>query len=110
KPVWFTELGCAAVDKGANQPNVFGDSKSVESGRPWFSSGAPDGLMQRQFLRAHLGHWADGLSNPVSAVYGGPMLDIGRIYLWCWDARPYPAFPGDGANWSDAANHATGHW
>ena len=25
KPIWFTELGCPAVDKGANQPNVFID-------------------------------------------------------------------------------------
>jgi uncharacterized protein (TIGR02217 family) len=24
KPIWFTELGCPAVDKGSNQPNVFG--------------------------------------------------------------------------------------
>lgn len=28
KPFWFTELGCAAVDKGPNQPNVFPDPKS----------------------------------------------------------------------------------
>ncbi len=25
KPIWFTELGCPAIDKGANQPNVFID-------------------------------------------------------------------------------------
>ena len=49
----------AAVDKGANQPNVFGDPKSSEDGRPYFSNGAPDPLMQRQLLRAHLAHWAD---------------------------------------------------
>ncbi|HEY0835363.1 MAG TPA: glycoside hydrolase TIM-barrel-like domain-containing protein, partial [Azospirillum sp.] len=110
KPLWFTELGCGAVDKGANQPNVFGDAKSAESGRPHFSSGAPDALMQRQFLRAHLAHWARVANNPVSAVYGGPMLDVSRVYLWSWDARPYPAFPGDAQTWSDAANHATGHW
>ena len=110
KPLWFTELGCGAVDKGANQPNVFGDPKSAESGRPHFSSGAPDALMQRQFLRAHLAHWAQAGNNPVSAVYGAPMLDVSRIYLWTWDARPYPAFPADAGTWSDAANHATGHW
>lgn len=110
KPIWFTELGCGAVDKGANQPNVFGDAKSSESGRPHFSSGAPDALMQRQFLRAHLRHWAEPAHNPVSPLYGGPMLDPERIYLWTWDARPYPAFPAEAATWSDAANHATGHW
>ena len=31
KPIWFTELGCPAVDKGTNQPNVFHDPKSSES-------------------------------------------------------------------------------
>lgn len=110
KPVWLTELGCGAVDKGVNQPNIFGDLKSAESGRPYFSSGAPDALQQRQLLRAHLSHWAEAAANPLSAVYGGRMLDAGRIYLWAWDARPYPAFPGDAAAWSDAPNHATGHW
>ena len=110
KPIWLTELGCGAVDKGANQPNIFGDPKSAESGRPHFSSGAPDALQQRQVLRAHLGHWAEAGHNPTSAVYGGRMLDTDRIYLWTWDARPYPAFPGDAASWSDAPNHATGHW
>ena len=37
---------------------------------------------------------------------GGPA----RISLWTWDARPYPAFPALTDTWSDAANHATGHW
>ncbi|WP_423068486.1 baseplate multidomain protein megatron [Devosia sp. CN2-171] len=97
KPIWLTELGCGAVDKGANQPNVFPDGKSSEDGRPYFSSGAPDGLMQRQFLRAHLSHWK-----------GDPM--VGRISLWSWDARPYPAFPSDAENWADAVNHPAGHW
>ncbi|MDP1730725.1 MAG: glycoside hydrolase/phage tail family protein [Devosia sp.] len=110
KPVWFTELGCGAVDKGANQPNIFGDPKSAESGRPYFSSGASDALQQRQFLRAHLDHWSRPEANPLSGSYGGSMLDMERIYLWTWDARPYPAFPGDAATWRDAANHATGHW
>src|SRR6185312_16666150 len=27
KPIWFCELGCPAVEKGANQPNVFVDAK-----------------------------------------------------------------------------------
>jgi hypothetical protein len=104
KPVWFTEVGCGAVDKGANQPNVFGDAKSSEDGRPYFSTGAPDALMQRQVLRAHLDHWADPATNPEG------MVDIHNIYAWTWDARPYPAFPGRRDVWADGVNHATGHW
>jgi hypothetical protein len=116
KPIWFTELGCPAVDKGANQPNVFPDPKSSEDARPYFSNGAPDALAQRQFLRAHLGWWRPGAAgfldgqNPVSTVYGARMLDPDRIYLWTWDARPFPAFPLDSGVWADGPNYATGHW
>jgi hypothetical protein len=116
KPIWFTELGCPAVDKGANQPNVFPDPKSAENARPYFSTGAPDALAQRQFLRAHLNWWrpeADGFEearNPASDIYAGRMVDPHRLYLWTWDARPYPAFPLDLADWADGGNYAAGHW
>src|SRR5690606_38147158 len=83
KPIWLTELGCGAVDKGANQPNIFGDPKSAESGRPYFSTGMPDPLIQRQVLRAHQGFWGDGANNPAGMVH------LARIYIWTWDARPY---------------------
>lgn len=104
KPIWLTEVGCGAVDKGANQPNIFGDPKSVESGRPYFSSGAPDPLIQRQVLRAHQAHWRDGANNPPG------MVDVDRIYHWTWDARPYPAFPALTEVWADGPNHRVGHW
>ncbi|RDE10463.1 baseplate multidomain protein megatron [Pelagibacterium lacus] len=111
KPIWLTELGCGAVDKGPNGPNAFGDPKSAEHARPPFSSGAPDALVQRQTLRACHQYWRQaGAHNPVSPHYGGKMLDPDRIYLWCWDARPYPAFPGLTEIWSDGANYPTGHW
>lgn len=104
KPVWLTELGCGAVDKGANQPNIFGDDKSAESGRPYCSSGLPDPLMQRQVLRAHQAWWGDVANNPAG------MVDLERIYHWTWDARPYPAFPAQTEVWADGVNHRTGHW
>ncbi|ODU87056.1 MAG: hypothetical protein ABT14_06365 [Pelagibacterium sp. SCN 63-17] len=104
KPIWLTELGCGAVDKGANQPNIFGDDKSAEGGRPYFSSGQSDALIQRQFLRAHFRHWADATKNPPG------MVDAGRIFAWTWDARPYPAFPAQDDVWADGPNHRTGHW
>ncbi len=111
KPFWFTELGCPAVDFGANQPNVFTDPKSSESALPYCSSGRRDDAMQRQFLAAHLQYWAaSGPHNPLSDVYGGPMVEPTRIFLWAWDARPWPAFPLRADVWGDAANHETGHW
>ncbi|MDP5365996.1 MAG: glycoside hydrolase/phage tail family protein [Paracoccaceae bacterium] len=110
KPVWFTELGCPAVDKGTNQPNVFLDPKSSESFLPAYSNGQRDEVIQMQYLRAMLGYWREGENNPVSAVYGAPMLDMGRAFVWAWDARPYPFFPGNEALWGDAPNYARGHW
>ncbi|HEY8195258.1 MAG TPA: glycoside hydrolase TIM-barrel-like domain-containing protein [Hyphomicrobium sp.] len=51
KPFWFMEFGCPAVDKGANQPNVFVDPKSSESMLPYYSRGIRDDLMQARFLQ-----------------------------------------------------------
>ncbi|MEI9887050.1 MAG: glycoside hydrolase TIM-barrel-like domain-containing protein [Rhizomicrobium sp.] len=110
KPVWFTELGCPSVDKGANQPNVFVDPKSAESALPYFSNGERDDLVQRRFLEAHLAFWSDGANNPASSHYAGRMVDTANIYAWCWDARPYPFFPARADVWGDAANWRLGHW
>lgn len=107
KPVWFIELGCPAVDKGANAPNLFIDPKSAESALPPFSSGARDDLIQRRMLDAYLDYWG-GAANPISAVNGKPMIE--EIALWCWDARPHPAFPARGDVWADGAAWRRGHW
>ncbi|MEO9341119.1 glycoside hydrolase/phage tail family protein [Mesorhizobium sp. SB112] len=109
KPIWFTELGCPAIDKGPNQPNVFPDPKSVENASPYFSNGGRSDAAQKRFLNAHLDHWK-GAGNPVSPVYGGRMVDADRIYLWAWDARPVPAFPKRSDLWADGANWHCGHW
>ncbi len=103
KPLWFTEIGCPAVDKGPNRPNAFPDPKSSEQSLPYFSTGARDDLAQRRFLEAHLDWW----SGP-DAPEG--MVDPGRIFAWTWDARPWPAFPFDTDLWSDGADWRTGHW
>lgn len=110
KPVWFTEFGCAAVDKGANQPNKFLDPKSSESSLPHYSSGRRDDLMQMQYIRAVQDYWENRANNPVSGVYGAPMIDMTRAHVWAWDARPYPDFPGHLSVWSDGENYARGHW
>lgn len=111
KPIWITEVGCPAVDKGANRPNVFVDPKSSESTLPHYSDGKRDDLIQRRYLEAFHTYWdPDAGHNPVSAVYGGPMLDPDLIHVWTWDARPYPDFPGREEIWSDGANWRLGHW
>jgi hypothetical protein len=108
KPVRLSEFGCAAVDRGGNAPNLFQDAKSSESGLPPGSTGARDDAVQRAALEAVLGHYATSENNPVSAVYGGRMLEAADV--WCWDARPYPAFPARGDVWADAGTWRAGHW
>ncbi|TCK31304.1 putative tail protein [Ancylobacter aquaticus] len=112
KPLRLTEIGCPAVDKGANRPSAFPDPKSTEGGLPPFSTGARDDLIQRRHLEASLnGFSANGALNPAAAgLPGGRMIDPASLYLWTWDARPFPVFPRATDVWADGANWQTGHW
>lgn len=106
KPIRLTELGCPAVDKGANQPNVFVDPKSSESAVPHYSSGARDDLMQRRTLEAVHDYWRT--HNETAA--GVDLIETDRFYVYCYDARPYPYFPARADLWGDGANWEKGHW
>ena len=108
KPIRLIEFGCPAVDKGANAPNLFIDPKSAESAAPPFSTGLRDDHAQRRTLEAVLAHFGDPAANPVSPLYGGPMIEA--MGAWCWDARPFPDFPARAAVWTDGPNWALGHW
>ncbi|NJN35756.1 MAG: hypothetical protein HC794_00340 [Nitrospiraceae bacterium] len=110
KPIRFTELGCPAIDRGTNQPNVFFDPKSSESFTPHFSRGWRDDAIQRAYLEASYLHWDDPAHNPISAVYGGRMVHLPECAAWTWDARPYPFFPELTDVWTDGPNWRLGHW
>jgi hypothetical protein len=110
KPIWFTELGCPAIDRGTNQPNVFFDPKSSESFTPHFSRGWRDDAIQRAYLEATWLWWGEAANNPVSAVYGGRMVHVPECAAWTWDARPYPFFPALTDVWTDGVNWRLGHW
>ncbi|MDZ4759648.1 MAG: glycoside hydrolase/phage tail family protein, partial [Alphaproteobacteria bacterium] len=110
KPLRFVEFGCPAIDKGANQPNVFYDPKSSESALPHYSDGSRDDLVQRRSIEAFLGFWADDANNPLSEDYDGRMVPDDGAAVWAWDARPYPAFPARDDVWSDSGNWRLGHW
>lgn len=110
KPIWFTEYGCAAIDKGTNQPNKFLDLKSSESSLPRYSDGARDDLIQMQYLRAMIDYWAQPDNNPQGLEYEGDMIDMSRAFVWAWDVRPYPFFPNNRDLWSDGESYARGHW
>jgi hypothetical protein len=110
KPIRFTELGCPAIDRGTNQPNVFFDPKSSESFTPYFSRGWRDDAIQRAYLEASYLHWGDPANNQLSSVYGGRMVHLPECAAWTWDARPYPFFPELTDVWTDGPNWRLGHW
>ncbi|MTH95694.1 glycoside hydrolase TIM-barrel-like domain-containing protein [Roseibium sp. RKSG952] len=110
KPIRFTELGCPAIDRGTNQPNVFFDPKSSESFVPYFSRGGRDDTIQRAYLEATYLFWGEAANNPISSVYGGRMVHIPECAAWTWDARPYSFFPALTDVWTDGANWRLGHW
>ena len=110
KPIRFTELGCPAIDRGTNQPNVFFDPKSSESFTPYFSRGWRDDAIQRAYLEASYLHWGDPANNPTSSIYGGRMVHVPECAAWTWDARPYPFFPELTDVWTDGPNWRLGHW
>ncbi len=109
KPVWFTEIGCAALDKATNQPNKFLDAMSSESVLPHYSDGRRNDALQAAYVRAVSAHWDDPRNNP-AMTGGGRMVDVSRSHVWCWDARPYPAFPNRRDLWSDGPAWERGHW
>jgi hypothetical protein len=97
KKIWFTEFGFPSVDCASNQPNVFYDPSSAESALPLHSKGQVDFLAQRQAIYATLKHWQ-----------GSDMLE--QLFLWTWDARPYPHWPQMLNTWSDGNCWDRGHW
>ncbi len=108
KPIRLTEFGCPAVDKGANAPNLFVDPKSSESFLPPYSTGERDDFGQRRYLETVLAWLEEPNANPVSPLYGGPMIEAASA--WCWDARPFPDFPARSDVWADGGNWLLGHW
>lgn len=97
KKIWFTEYGFPSVDGCANQPNVFYDPNSASSAFPRFSKGRVDFRAQRTAIEGTLDKWA-----------GSSMVE--NMFLWTWDARPYPFFPDLRSVWSDGNLWLYGHW
>lgn len=84
KIIAFTENGIPAINRATNDPNAYYDPKSSESRVPHFSNERPDASIQRSGLEAQLMYWRSN---------AGSMLDLERLSIHTWDARPYPTFP-----------------
>ncbi len=97
KKIWFTEYGFPSVDCCTNQPNVFYDSEAREGGLPIKSKGLVDFMAQRKAIKA-------------SQKAFSKMSFLERNFLWTWDARPYPYWPGFSNLWNDGYKWSRGHW
>lgn len=119
KPITFTEYGFPSCDRATNQPNVFFDARSNESGTPFWSIWDPaDGAAYRPrsdqtlvllALQAIYEYWVVDGNNETSAA-GVKMIEPTFMSVWNWDARPFPVFPARGDVWGDAANWRSGNW
>ena len=98
-PVWFTEFGCPAMDKGANQPDIFFDLESGEPNVPYRSNGNRNDTVQRLYLQAMIEYWTDD-----------GFVDPTNMFVRCWDIRPFPQFPALTAKWPDGESWVYGHW
>lgn len=98
-PVWFTEFGCPAMDKGANQPDIFFDPLSSEPDTPYRSNGNRNDTVQRLYLQSMLEYWTDD-----------GFVDPANMFVRCWDIRPFPQFPALTSKWPDGESWICGHW
>ena len=96
KKIWFTEFGFPSIDKATNQPNVFFDPYCSDGGIPCHSSGETDFLIQKKAINATLQVFKDSEF-------------IDQMFLWCWDVRPYPAWPYLNI-WRDSYLWEKGHY
>lgn len=98
KPIWFTEFGFPSMHMATNTPNVFWNPKSTSGNVPKKSSGKPDFAIQMRAIQGTLEYWQQK-SNIVQ-----------NMFLWSWDARPFPYYPKRIDIWSDGDVWSRGHW
>ena len=82
KPIVFCEIGCRAVNYGANRYNA-GESLPVDA------LDLPDLLCQRSYSEAVLSYYGDVSNNPVSES-GVVFVDLSRCSVREWDMRYHP--------------------
>lgn len=119
KSIAFTEYGYPSCDKGTNQPNLFFDPRSAESGTPFWSKWVPvfgggweplqDHSTPALALQAMHEYWFVDGNNETSGA-GVVMVEQSFSCVWAWDARPFPTFPNRTDIWGDAGNWRAGQW
>jgi|GEM_PF-6806102 len=98
KPIWFTEFGFPSMHMATNKPNAYWQPKSTSEDLPKHSSGKPDFSIQARAIRGTLEYW-----EPKHEI-------VQNMFLWAWDARPFPYYPNRLDIWSDGDMWSRGHW
>lgn len=98
KPIWFTEFGFPSMHMATNTPNVFWNPKAVNGGVPKRSSGKPDFAIQMRAIKATLEYWQQREDI------------VQNMFLWAWDARPFPYDAKKLHIWADSDLWQRGHW
>jgi hypothetical protein len=120
KAIVFTEYGFPSNDRSTNQPNLFYDAASSESGTAYWSIWntadgltylpKPDQLISLLALQAVYEYWFTDMPSNNEMVGGINMVEPTFCSVWNWDARPFPAFPNLNSIWGDAPNWPAGNW
>ncbi|KJV68657.1 glycoside hydrolase/phage tail family protein [Candidatus Neoehrlichia procyonis] len=97
KKIWFTEYGFPSIDNCTNQPNIIRDYNIINYHYPTISNKHVDFSAQKIAIQGTLETWKSS-----------EMIE--KMFLWGWDARPYPSFPNMQDNWHDTKNWETGYW
>jgi hypothetical protein len=98
KPIWFTEFGFPSMHMATNQPSIYYDPSKGRDSAPKHSSSNPDFVLQMRAIRATLEYWQE--RNNI----------VQNMFLWAWDARPFPYYPNRFGLWSDGKSWSRGHW
>lgn len=113
KPIVFTELGIASMDRASNAPNVFYDYKSGSvSLPPWtrYTATGTGPVADTAMMEAGLKAWFEHIRDMNETEGGVPLILSTLNAAWTMDARPQPEFPGLTAVWGDWRNVGPGHW
>ena len=108
KQIVFTQLGCHAIDLGANSPELIAQP-GQETERPIGSDGSRDDYIQRRVIEALSDFWSDQANNPRT---DDDDADDGfvseRMFFNQWDRRPFPFYPNRADVWPDSLHYQDG--
>lgn len=85
KPIRVVSVGCGSVNKGSNEPRAWPQRRRFHAPYPRYSNERPDSAIMRAYAEAFVSYWQRDTNNS--------FMDVDRLTVRGWDARPYPVQP-----------------